>query len=405
MLLRPDTRERRPVGRVSEVLVDPTGIVTARWWRRRPPRWVSHALLMYLASRLLVALAVVMALGIAPPVHAQDWWERWDSFWYLQVARHGYPTTIGPLTPGLHYSPLAFFPLWPLLIRATGAVLGGHPVLAAYLLNFVLGAVLTVLVRKLFAAFVDERTADLGVLLFVFFPGTNIFSAAYSEPLALCLAVGALLALQKRAWVVAGVLAGLAGATRPPIAVAVLAAVAWAVLAALYRRREWRALLAVPLAPLGLLAFMLYGWRHTGHPLAWHDAEKLFGNQVDFGRSFFTDVTRAVWSNIRDGATGLLIVVFIGIALLLVLAVFAVRRPPPAMLLVYTVVALAVPATDSALMPKVRFLVAAFPLFLPVARYLAERRRELVLGVVVATEGALLVGMTMMHLLGHLAFP
>jgi hypothetical protein len=150
---------------------------------------------------------------------------------------------------------------------------------------------------------------------------------------------------------------------------------------------------------------MVYGWRHTGHPLAWHDAEKLFGNQVDFGRSFFTDVTRAVWSNIHDGATGLLIVVFLGIALLLVLAAFAVRRPPPAMLLVYTVVALAVPATDSALMPKVRFLVAAFPLFLPVARYLAERRRELVLGVMVATEGALLVGMTMMHLLAHLAFP
>src|SRR4051794_17362945 len=34
--------------------------------------------------------------------------------------------------------------------------------------------------------------------LFLFFPGTDVFSAAYSEPLALCLAAAALLALVQR---------------------------------------------------------------------------------------------------------------------------------------------------------------------------------------------------------------
>ena len=56
-------------------------------------------------------------------------------------------------------------------------------------------------------------------------------------------------------------------------------------------------------------------------------------------------------------------------------------------------------------MPKVRFLAAAFPLLLPLAGVLARRRSELVLGIVVGIEGALLVGFTMMHLLARLAFP
>lgn len=400
----------RPVGGLSDRLLAPTAMRRrpGRWHglaeRIRLPHWLGRALLLYLVSRLLVALGALMALGIAPPPHPQEWLERWDSFWYLEVARNGYPDTIGPLAPQRPFSPLAFFPLWPMLVRGTGVLLGGHPVLAAYLLNFVLGAVLTLLVRKLFAMVSDDRTADVGVLLFVFFPGTNVFSAAYSEPLALCLAAGTLIALLQQRWVLAGSLAALAGATRPPVALAVFVALAWAVLVALRHRRA-RALVALALAPLGLLAFAVYGWRHTGHLLAWHEAEKMFGNKIDFGRSFLVDVTRAIQGDVRAPATGLAVLVYLSIAVLAVLLVFFIRRPPPALLTLYTVAALAVPATTSALMPKVRFLAAAFPLMLPLAAWLRQRGRETVLGLVVGIECALLVGFTMMHLLSRLAFP
>jgi hypothetical protein len=363
-------------------------------------------------SRALVWFAGLMAVGIAPPAKASDWFERWDSFWYLEIARHGYPSVIEPLSHDRPYSPLAFFPLWPMLVRGTGDLLGGHPTIAAYLLNFLLAGVLTLLVRLVFAKVTDGRTADVAVLLYVFFPGTNVFSAAYSEPLALCLAAGTLLALLHRRWWVAGVLAALAGATRPPIALAVFAALAWVVLAALARPasedrglRRLRPLVAPALAPLGLFAFVAYGWRHTGHPLAWHEAEQLFGNHIDFGRSFATDVSRAIGENVRAPATGLAVLVWISVAVLLVLAVFFIRRPPPGLLVVYTVASLFVPATTSALMPKARFLAAAFPLILPLAGWLRQRGRETLLGLVVGVEAALLVGFTMMHLLATLAFP
>ncbi len=397
-------RTPRPVGRIAGTLLDPRSVSRQRLRRLTPPRWVGRTLLLYVASRALVGLAVVMAIGIAVPPDPHEWLERWDSFWYLEIARHGYPDVIAPLSPERPYSPWAFFPLWPMLVRGFGALLGGHPVLAAYLLNFVLGGVLALLVRKLFATVADARTADVGVLLFVFFPGTNVFSAAYSEPLALCLAAGTLLALLSRYWALAGILAAFAGAARPPVAAAVFAALVWAVLMAM-RNRQWRSIVAIPLAPLGIVAFALYGWYRTGQPFAWHEAEKLFGNVTDFGRSFATDVTRAFLSDVREPATGLAVLVWVSIAVLLVLAVFFVLRPPPGLLVAYTLVAVALPATSSALMPKIRFLAAAFPLLLPLAGYLARRRSELVVGVVVGAEGAMLGGFTMMHLLGRLAFP
>lgn len=402
-----------PVGQLSATLLDPSSR-RASSTRRRPrlPRWVVRALGLYVASRALVWLAALMAVGIAPPARASNWFERWDSFWYLEIARHGYPTVIGPLSPDRPYSPLAFFPLWPMLVRGTGDLLGGHPTVAAYLLNFLLAGALTLLVRLVFARVTDGRTADVAVLLYVFFPGTNVFSAAYSEPLALCLTAGTLLALLHRRWWVAGVLAALAGATRPPIALAVFAALAWVVLVAVARpapeergRRRWRPLVAPLLAPLGLIAFAVYSWRHTGHPLAWREAEQLFGNQIDFGRSFATDVSGAIAQNVRAPATGLAVLVWLSVAMLIFLGAFFVRRRPPALLLIYTVASLAVPATTSALMPKARFLAAAFPLVLPLAGWLRERGRETLLGVVVGVEASLLVGFTMMHLLATLAFP
>ncbi|MDQ1671584.1 MAG: hypothetical protein QOC98_146 [Frankiaceae bacterium] len=402
-----------PAGDLSATLLDPSSRrATSTPSKGRLPRWVVRALGLYLASRVLVWLAGLMAVGIAPPARASNWFERWDSFWYLEIARHGYPSVIEPLSQDRPYSPLAFFPLWPLLVRGTGNLIGGHPTIAAYLLNFLLAGVLALLVRMVFARVTDDRTADVAVLLYVFFPGTNVFSAAYSEPLALCLAAGTLLALLHQRWWVAGILAALAGATRPPIAMAVFAALAWVVLAAVARPatgedglRRLRPLIAPLLAPLGLVAFAVYGWRHTGHPLAWREAEQLFGNHIDFGRSFATDVSGAIAENVRAPATGLAVLVWISVAILLVLAVFFVLRLPPAMLVVYTVVSLVVPATTSALMPKVRFLAAAFPLILPLAGWLRERGRETLLGVVVGVEASLLVGFTMMHLLATLAFP
>ena len=50
-------------------------------------------------------------------------------------------------------------------------------------------------------------------MIFCLFPGSIVFSMVYAEGLLIPLAAGCILALQRRRWVMAGALAGLATAT------------------------------------------------------------------------------------------------------------------------------------------------------------------------------------------------
>src|SRR5512132_3848928 len=124
----------------------------------------------------------VLTHAIADPVLAPL--ARWDSVWYLTIADSGY---------GGSTARAAFFPLYPLLVRGVGTVLGGsHGALlvAAYLVSLAafLGA-LTLLYR-LTELELGCRLAQPTLLLLAVFPAAVYFGAPYSESLFLLLAVG-----------------------------------------------------------------------------------------------------------------------------------------------------------------------------------------------------------------------
>jgi hypothetical protein len=55
-----------------------------------------------------------VARGQFSPINLLDMWARWDSGWYLDIALNGYALR-GPIETT--QSNVAFFPLYPLLIR------------------------------------------------------------------------------------------------------------------------------------------------------------------------------------------------------------------------------------------------------------------------------------------------
>jgi hypothetical protein len=131
---------------------------------------------------------------------------RWDSFWYLLIATDGYGT------PSDH-AQAAFYPLYPLLMRA-GGWLVGSPLVAGILVSAgcFLGAL--VLLHRLAALELGASHARPTVLLVAFFPSALFFSAVYSESLFLLVSVGAFLAARRERWALAGALGGLAALTR-----------------------------------------------------------------------------------------------------------------------------------------------------------------------------------------------
>ncbi len=298
----------------------------------------------------------------------------WDGVWYLRLVRNGYPRHV---PTGITYDDVqaraAFFPLYPMLVRAVDRVLPGGDTIAALFVNFVLGALAVWLVgllaRDLFGIDIGERA----MLLFVMFPGSFVLSFAYTEALLLVLAAGCLLFLLRRQWLFAGILAGLGTATRPN-GIALVAACAIAALIAIRERREWRSLIAVVLAPTGFVGFQLWINRHANEPWVWFRVQtEAWSEGTSWGYTALHRTAKAFISPLTSPTNVITAVSVLTLALLFWL-MHRYRLPAPLVAYVMVVVLLMlIPNTVTA---RPRFVYTAFPLFISAAAWLQRKHRD-----------------------------
>lgn len=128
----------------------------------------------------------------------------WDANNYLTIARYGYAA-------GARFD--AFFPVYPALIRL-GAWSGKAALVAAIGVSVTALAIALYLLHRLVTIECGLATANLAVLLMAFFPMALFFSAVYTESVFLLLSVGAFYSARREWWARAGILGGLAAATR-----------------------------------------------------------------------------------------------------------------------------------------------------------------------------------------------
>jgi hypothetical protein len=189
---------------------------------------------------------------------------QWDAGWFLRVADEGYDI---PATS-------AFFPLYPLVVRAVGFVLG-PTLVAAVLISLVAAGVGAVLVWQIARRVVGEAAANDSVLLLALYPSALAFTSAYSDGLFVALAAGSFLAAMRgRGWI-AGVLGGLAVATRL-VGLALVPALLILLWPRRYAGRELLRPLPVALVPLGLGLYCLYLEHRFGDSVAFANAQSLY---------------------------------------------------------------------------------------------------------------------------------
>ncbi|HVW32620.1 MAG TPA: glycosyltransferase family 39 protein, partial [Acidimicrobiia bacterium] len=284
----------------------------------------------------------------------------WDGLWYLRLAHDGYPHGL-PEVAGRAQGTLAFFPLFPLLIRVVSALPGVSDGVAGLAVSLASGAAAAWFVSRLAERLAGERAARRATVLFCFFPGSIVFSMVYSEGLMIALAAATLLALVDRRWILAGALGGLATACRPNAAVLVVAA-GWAAIEAVRRGGDRRALVAPALMSAGIGGFMSFLWLRTGVPDAWIRVEHdVWNQQADFGRTLINWTAwfvRAPFGNL-ERAMVVAALVFAAAGLW-----FVVRRGWPAPVAVYTAGTLALAAAYRVDVLRPRAVLAAFPLFI-----------------------------------------
>jgi hypothetical protein len=330
----------------------------------------------YLSSRVLYFLIAVV-VGLAQHWSLKAELSNWDGVWYRRLTGMGYPDHV------LHVqSTLGFFPLYPMMMWLVQHALVCSIFLAGVLISGVGGFVTTVLVQRLSAGWWGEEASRRAVIFFCFFPGSIVFSMVYSEGVLLPLVAGCLLALERRRWLLAGVLAAFATAVGPT-ALAIIPACAVAALLEI-RRRGWKgtkALIAPALAPLGIIAFGAFLWLWTGTPLASYSAQhSQWGERTNpfalvdlvtrlVNESYFTKTFVHINLNYISGLVG---AVFLFYALYLLLVKTRPRISPPAIAWTLGIAFLAV--TSENVPPNPRLLITAFPAVLVMAYHFTGKK-------------------------------
>jgi hypothetical protein len=196
----------------------------------------------------------------------------WDGRWYDQVARNGYL-----LVPG-HQSDPAFFPFYPVLLRA-GHALGLTYMTAGIVISNVilLGGLL--IFYRLGREFLPERDAYRASVFAAIAPMGFAFSMVYPESLVFAAMALAGLAAVRGQWILCAACAAAATLARPQGALLVLPIAAAALHAwpRLAPRARGLALGAVATPLAALAAFPLYLAEVVGDPHAWSKAQQAWG--------------------------------------------------------------------------------------------------------------------------------
>jgi Mannosyltransferase (PIG-V) len=334
---------------------------------------VLTALLLYLVTRL-GQLAAIDWMTPAGGPSVRDHLLIWDAGWFVRVATEGYAHSYSYGESGeMVGNGLAFFPLYPLLIRA-GAATGLSPQTAALVVTWLAGAAAAVLLHLLGTSLYSRRVGFALVVLACAQPMSVVLSMAYSEGLFLALVAGMLLAAHRRAWLAAGAL-GLAAALTRPTGVAAAVALTVAALTALRgleRRERWRALVASAVALAGAPAYLLWVALRVGDWDAWFNIQTAgWGSSFDYGSS----VVRFAVDSLRAGADWVPLSIVWILAAAVVAAVMAVTQRVWAPLTVYGLLVLVLVLGQAGYYhSKPRLLVPVLLILVPAAVALGRAR-------------------------------
>jgi Gpi18-like mannosyltransferase len=269
------------------------------------------------------------------------------------------------------------------------------------------GLVATVFVHRLADGWWGRDVARRATILFCLFPGAVVFSMVYSEGLLLPLTAGCIYALERRRWVLAGVLAGFATAVQPDALVLVPVCAVSALLE--LRRSGWRdrgarrSLLAPLLSLTGVTAVALFLWAWTGTPFATFQAQHHGWGEKTDALALWHLVKRLKreisFTHFNHPTINLNLVVGLlgAVVLVVVLAfLFRARRQVSVEAIVWTLGIAFLAVTSEFTPPNPRLLLTAFPALLAVGHYVRGRAFSLLLW----ANGALLVGLSFLTFVG-----
>jgi len=364
---------------------------------RRSWSTFAPAIVIYLGARILT-IVVVLVVDLSTHHGVVHSLSVWDGKWFLRAANHGWPSHL-PMKHGhVAASTVAFFPLFPLVVRMVAHVVGLSTAVVGLWVSGLTGLVAVVAVAALTRVYADDDAARRVGVLFALSPGSFVFSLIYNEGIVIALLAIGLWALIRRRWLLAGVVGALATATAP-VSLIFGAVALWSAARAIARDRAWRSLAAPVLAPVGFLVWMGYLWSHTGKLHAWQLTERGGWQSYPSLRYPLHVIWKFVSNPVSPTMTGQIL--FAGTVVCVAGLVVVARERMPPEVVIDAVLAVVFFAVSAPVGLRPRFVMLAFPLTMAVGSRWTGRRY-----VTVAALSALaLILMTAETLFSWAVFP
>lgn len=303
----------------------------------------------------LAAILFISYFGFSTIPHSGKFSEEflksfsnWDGGHYLGIAQHGYSEKFQ----------FAFFPLYPLSLRAVNQVIQDYSI-AAILTSVVSSFLGLHLLYKLISLDFEKKLAEKVVLSLLIFPTSFYFLTAYSEGLFFLLVVAAFYFLRSRKLLWATVFASLASATRLAGLALVLGLILEIIIAYGINRKNWYVLFA----PLGFLIYCWYLLTLTGDPFYFISAETYWQRNLTVPAVSFWEtiknLSQAGFINNNFNTFLDLIFAIFGVGL----AVRTFRFLPPSFS-IYSLASVLLPLFTPTLSSMPRFLLPIFPIYI-----------------------------------------
>lgn len=129
---------------------------------------------------------------------------KWDSNWYLNIARNGYYSA----------KSTAFFPLYPLLIRLLNKITSLSYIVCGIAISSICFLIALYVLQKLVEIDFDSIAAKKVVYIFALNPVAFYFTSVYTESTFLMLSIICLLNMRNKRWFSASIAGSLCCATR-----------------------------------------------------------------------------------------------------------------------------------------------------------------------------------------------
>lgn len=255
-----------------------------------------YILLFFIFTRLVLTLVGVSSRTLLYPIYGwwrDQWnynedpmlnlWGIWDSGWYLDIARNGFSQTLEsdlPKRTCCGQSNLGFFPLYPLLMKWVGVLIGSNYVAGVLISNLSLigsAFILYKLVEK-------ESGVDAGkraVKYLFLFPTGFILSGVFSESLFLFFLLLTFYFAHKKNWFLSGVAGYFLALTKLAGALAFIPLIFEYLRQKKFDFKKIKPnILYLSLIPLGTLSFFTYTFLAFGNFFAYLEANSHWGETL-----------------------------------------------------------------------------------------------------------------------------